>query len=125
VIGSRNTRNPAGSDAGLLFFFFTPTTVNRLRRLQELKQINYSLDVQLKREQEERQKIERQLMALYGSRGQYTPPPGPAAASAASGAASANHSPGRLVRLNTADDFYHHETSDLSNCKPGTRRSLH
>ena len=37
-------------------------------RLRELKQLNYSLDVQLKREQEERQTIERQLMALYGTK---------------------------------------------------------
>lgn len=38
-------------------------------KLRELKQLNYALDVQLRREQEERQTIERQLMALYGSRG--------------------------------------------------------
>jgi len=37
-------------------------------KLRELKQLNYSLDVQLKREQEERQTIERQLMALYGTK---------------------------------------------------------
>ena len=43
-------------------------------RLRELKQLNYSLDVQLRREQEERQTIERQLMALYGSRGGSTSP---------------------------------------------------
>ena len=45
-----------------------------LRRLRELKQLNYSLDVQLRREQEERQTIERQLMALHGSRGGSTSP---------------------------------------------------
>lgn len=43
-------------------------------KLRELKQLNYSLDVQLRREQEERQTIERQLMALYGSRGGNTSP---------------------------------------------------
>lgn len=43
-------------------------------KLRELKQLNYSLDVQLRREQEERQTIERQLMALYGTRGGSTSP---------------------------------------------------
>ena len=43
-------------------------------KLRELKQLNYSLDVQLRREQEERQTIERQLMALYGTRPGRTSP---------------------------------------------------
>ena len=43
-------------------------------KLKELKQLNYSLDVQLRREQEERQTIERQLMALYGTRPGRTSP---------------------------------------------------
>ena len=51
------------------------TNVNDVAaKLKELKQLNYSLDVQLRREQEERQTIERQLMALYGTRPGRTSP---------------------------------------------------
>lgn len=71
-------------------------------KLRELKQLNYSLDVQLRREQEERQTIERQLMALYGTRGGSTSP------------IYANGARRSTVRQSNDDDG---SEFDLNNCK--------
>lgn len=77
-------------------------------RLRELKQLNYSLDVQLRREQEERQTIERQLMALYGTRGGSTSP-----------YANGSRSHRSRSRQHNADESssQHAGEADLDSCK--------
>ena len=88
-----------------MFYIFHNAIIFSIR-LHELKQLNYSLDVQLKREQEERQKIEQQLMALYGTRSFSSP----------SGRIAKGSSSYRSSAIDNADEFYN-DHGDLNTCE--------